>query len=147
MADVDPHFCKCGCGRPANDRFLRGHHMRQVRAVAAGCFRPDGWPAGRSCDIDWGALSHRHCQLCNEACSANHTTCGGCMAQLIQDPMGYCQLCGHETPTLLCDVCNVVVTREIQRAMGEPEHALLRIPRVDDEQGSHGELSDFHRAL
>lgn len=68
------------------------------------------------------------------------------MAAMVRDPMGYCQICGHETSTLFCDVCVVTVTRRIQRAMGLGEAQLSRIPRVDDEKGSHGELADWIRA-
>ncbi len=112
-----------------------------------GCIaRPQSWPAGRTCDVNWFPLMHRHCGQCHEPCSVNHTLCGEHMAAMVRDPMGYCQICGDQTPTLLCDVCNVVTTRAIQRAMGVMEARVIRIPRVDDEQGSHGELSSFHRA-
>lgn len=102
--------------------------------------------ARHGCHVDWGPLLHRHCTRCEKPCSVNHRTCGECMAALVADPMGYCQVCGHEAETLLCDVCNLITTRRIQRAMGMPEHALARIPRVDDEQGSHGELGGWHRS-
>lgn len=98
-----------------------------------------------NCDVNWFPLFHRHCGQCSEPCSVNARACGTCMAAMVQDPMGYCQICGDKTPTLLCDVCNIVTTRIIQRAMGVAEAQIIRIPRVDDEHRSHGEFQPVRR--
>lgn len=103
-------------------------------------------PECRLSYAEW-PLPHRHCETCDKPCAANHRVCGTCMAAVVATPDGHCQLCLDPTNTLLCLICNLGITRAIQRAMGAPAHELAYTPRLEDEQRSVDHLRTAYSSL
>lgn len=103
-------------------------------------------PECRLTHAEW-PLPHRHCQECDAPCAANQQRCGACMAAVVLAPDGHCQLCSDPTDTLLCLICNLGITRQIQRAIGVPMHELAYTPRLEDEQRSVDHLRTTYSTL
>ena len=112
------------------------------------CLGGKRWPNGPCALLtaEW-PLPHRHCQVCDAPCATSQRCCGGCMAAIVVATDGHCQLCSDSTDTLLCPICNLGITRSIQRAMGASVHEMAYTPRLEDEQHSVDHLRTTYSTL